>query len=124
VIAPEATVHLDFAIARLTLVVTRLVVYPARMRRNLERMGGLVHSQQVLLALTQAGMSREEAYAAVQRNAMRVWEADGALSLRALLAADPHVTARLSPEALDRLFALEPHVAHVESIFARVFGPR
>ncbi len=121
-IAPDATVHLDFALVRLTGLVERLVVYPERMARNLHLMGGLVHSQQVLLALTQAGMSREQAYAAVQRNAMKVWEADGALSLRDLLGADPEVAAHLSPEALDRLFSLAPHFARVDAIFARVFG--
>jgi adenylosuccinate lyase len=121
-IGPDATVHLDFALVRLAGVVDKLLVYPDRMARNLNRMGGLVHSQQVLLALTQAGMSREEAYAAVQRNAMRVWEADGALSLRALLGEDPEVSARLSPAALDGLFWLEPHFAHADTIFGRVFG--
>ncbi len=121
-IAPDATVHLDFALVRLASLIDKLVVYPERMARNLHRMGGLVHSQQVLLALTQAGMTREQAYAAVQRNAMKVWEADGALSLKALLGADPEVSARLPPEALDRLFALEPHFARVDAIFARVFG--
>jgi adenylosuccinate lyase len=121
-IAPDATVHLDFALVRLTGLVGKLVIYPERMARNLHRMGGLVHSQQVLLALTQAGMTREEAYAAVQRNAMKVWEADGALSLRDLLGADQEVAARLSPEALDRLFSLDPHFAAVDTIFARVFG--
>ncbi|MFN7175091.1 MAG: lyase family protein, partial [Thermaurantiacus tibetensis] len=123
-IAPDSTVHLDFALARLTGLVERLVVYPERMARNLARTGGLIHSQQVLLALTQAGMTREQAYAAVQRNAMKVWEADGALSFRALLEADPEVAARLSPEMLDRLFALEPHIARVDAIFERVFGRR
>lgn len=121
-IAPDATVHLDFALARLTGLVETLVVYPERMAMNLHAMGGLVHSQQVLLALTQVGMSREDAYAAVQRNAMRVWESDGRLALRDLLGADPEVAARLSPEALDRLFSLEPHFAAVDRIFARVFG--
>ncbi|WP_448581028.1 adenylosuccinate lyase [Thermaurantiacus sp.] len=121
-IAPDATVHLDFALVRLTGLVEKLLIYPERMARNLHRMGGLVHSQQVLLALTQAGMSREQAYAAVQRNAMKVWEADGALSLRDLLGADQDVAARLSPEALDRLFSLDPHFAAVDTIFARVFG--
>ena len=77
-IGPDATITLDFALARLTGVVDKLVVYPERMQKNLDRMGGLVHSQRVLLALTQAGLSREEAYALVQRNAMKVWESDGA----------------------------------------------
>ena len=121
-IAPDATVHLDFALARLAQVVDRLVVYPQRMKANLMRMGGLVHSQQVLLALTQAGMSREEAYAAVQRNAMKVWESEGTLPLLPLLKADAEVAGHLDEAALDRLFALEPHFAHVDEVFARVFG--
>jgi adenylosuccinate lyase len=121
-IGPDATVHLDFALVRLKGVVEKLLVYPERMARNLHRMGGLVHSQQVLLALTQAGMSREDAYAAVQRNAMRVWEADGALPLRALLGEDPEIAARLSSEALDGLFRLDTHFAHVDTLFERVFG--
>ncbi len=121
-IAPDATVTLDFALARLTGVMDRLVVYPERMRRNLDRMGGLVHSQRVLLALTQAGASREQAYALVQRSAMRVWEADGALSLAELLKADPAVTAFLDVRAIDAEFDLGYHFKHVDTIFARVFG--
>jgi adenylosuccinate lyase len=121
-IGPDATITLDFALARLTRVVEQLVIYPDRMCANLEAMGGLVHSQQVLLALTQAGMAREDAYRAVQRNAMRVWQADGRLSLRILLGEDAEVTARLSAGALDQLFSLEPHFAHVDAIFARVFA--
>jgi adenylosuccinate lyase len=121
-IGPDATITLDFALARLTGVVDKLLVYPARMERNMNRMGGLIHSQRVLLALTQAGVSREEAYAIVQRNAMKVWEADGALQLRELLGADPEVTARLSAEALDGLFTLDHHFARIDAIFARVFG--
>jgi len=120
-IGPDATITLDFALARLTGVVEKLVVYPERMRANLDSTGGLVHSQQVLLALTQAGMSREDAYRAVQRNAMRVWEAEGRLSLRALLGDDAEVAARLSGVELDRLFSLEPHFAHVDEVFTRVF---
>ena len=121
-IGPDATITLDFALARLTQVVEKLVVYPERMLKNLNRMGGLIHSQGVLLALTQAGVSREEAYAIVQRNAMRVWESDGALQLRELLGADPEVTARLDAKTLDGLFRLEHHFAHVDLIFDRVFG--
>jgi adenylosuccinate lyase len=121
-IGPDATITLDFALARLTRVVEQLVIYPDRMCANLEAMGGLVHSQQVLLALTQAGMAREDAYRAVQRNAMRVWQADGRLSLRILLGEDAEVMARLSARALDQLFSLEPHFAHVDAIFARVFA--
>jgi adenylosuccinate lyase len=121
-IGPDATITLDFALARLTSVVDKLLVYPERMQKNLDRMGGLVHSQRVLLALTQAGLSREEAYALVQRNAMKVWESDGQLSLLALLKDDPDVSARLSPEQLDALFDLGYHLKHVDTIFGRVFG--
>ena len=121
-IGPDATITLDFALARLTSVVDKLLVYPARMQKNLDRMGGLVHSQRVLLALTQAGVSRENAYALVQRNAMRVWESDGALSLLDLLKADADVTAALAADQLEALFDLDYHFAHVDTIFARVFG--
>ena len=121
-IGPDATITLDFALARLTGVVDKLVVYPERMQANLDRMGGLVHSQRVLLALTQAGVSREDAYALVQRNAMKVWGSDGALSLRDLLKADPEVAAALSPEAIDARFDLDYHFAQVDTVFARVFG--
>ena len=121
-IGPDACITLDFALARLTSVVDKLVVYPERMQANLDRMGGLVHSQRVLLALTQAGMSREDAYAIVQRNAMRVWESDGALSLLDLLKADPQVTALLPAEALEEKFDLGYHFRQVDHIFGRVFG--
>jgi adenylosuccinate lyase len=121
-IAPDATITLDFALDRLTGLIDKLLVYPERMQKNLDRMGGLVHSQRVLLALTQAGASREEAYELVQRNAMKVWEADGALSLMALLKADPEVTALLSPWEIEAQFDLAYHFKHVDTIFARVFG--
>jgi adenylosuccinate lyase len=121
-IGPDATITLDFALARLTQVVEKLLVYPERMLKNLNRMGGLIHSQGVLLALTQAGVSREAAYAIVQRNAMRVWESDGALQLRDLLGADPQVTGRLTAAELDGLFELSHHFRHVDTIFDRVFG--
>ena len=121
-IGPDACITLDFALARLTGVVDRLLVYPARMRANLERMGGLVHSQRVLLALTQAGLSREDAYAIVQRNAMKVWDSDGKLSLLDLLKADPEVTAVLSDAELEEKFDLDYHFRQVDHIFARVFG--
>ena len=121
-IAPDACITLDFALARLTGVVDRLLVYPARMQANLDRMGGLVHSQRVLLALTQAGVSREDAYAIVQRNAMKVWDSDGRLSLLDLLKADPEVTAVLSDAELEEKFDLDYHFAQVDHIFARVFG--
>jgi adenylosuccinate lyase len=121
-IAPDATITLDFALARLTGVIDKLLVYPARMQKNMDRMGGLIHSQRVLLALTQAGVSREDAYRLVQRNAMKVWESDGALSLNELLKADPEVTAALSPEAIDAEFDLGYHYKHVDTIFDRVFA--
>ena len=121
-IAPDATITLDFALARLTGVVDKLLVYPDRMARNMDRMGGLIHSQRVLLALTQAGAPREDAYRLVQRNAMKVWESDGALSLRDLLLADPDVTALLSADEIGDKFDLGYHLKHVDTIFARVFG--
>src|SRR3546814_10968587 len=89
------------------------------MQKNLDRMGGLVHSQRVLLALTQAGVSREDAYRLVQRNAMKVWDSDGALSLMELLKADPDVTAALSPQEIEARFDLDYHLKHVDTIFAR-----
>ena len=121
-IGPDATITLDFALARLTAVIDKLVVYPKRMEKNLNRMGGLIHSQRVLLALTQAGLSREDAYALVQRNAMKVWESDGQLSLLDLLKADPEVSGRLSGDQLEALFDLDYHFKHVDTIFERVFG--
>jgi adenylosuccinate lyase len=121
-IGPDATITLDFALARLTGVIDKLLVYPARMARNLDRMGGLIHSQRVLLALTQAGLSREDSYAVVQRNAMKVWESDGELSLLDLLKADPEVAGRLSPQELEGLFDLDHHLKQVDAIFERVFG--
>ncbi len=121
-IGPDATITLDFALGRLTSVVDKLVVYPQRMQKNLDRMGGLVHSQRVMLALTQAGLSREESYALVQRSAMKVWESDGQLSLLNLLKDDPEVTQRLSDEELNALFDLDYHFKHVDAIFDRLFG--
>jgi adenylosuccinate lyase len=121
-IGPDATITLDFALARLTSVVDKLLVYPERMQKNLDRMGGLVHSQRVLLALTQAGLSREDSYALVQRNAMKVWQSDGQLSLLDLLKADPQVSERISGEQLEALFDLGYHMKHVDTIFDRVFG--
>src|ERR671921_645626 len=122
-IGPDATITLDFALARLTSVVDKLVVYPGRMQKNLDRMGGLVHSQRVLLALTQAGLSREESYSLVQRNAMKVWESDGTLSLLELLKQDAAVTDRIPAPQLEALFDLDFHLRKVDRIFARVFGP-
>ncbi len=121
-IGPDATITLDFALARLTGVIDKLLVYPERMRKNLDRMGGLIHSQRVLLALTQAGLSREEAYALVQRSAMKVWESDGELSLLDLLKSDPEVTSSLSANELEALFDLDYHLKRVDEIFRRVFG--
>ncbi len=121
-IGPDATITLDFALARLTGVIDKLVVYPERMRANLDRLGGLVHSQRVLLALTQKGLSREEAYRLVQRNAMKVWESDGRMSLLELLENDPDVARHFGPGELEALFDLGYHTKHVDTIFARVFG--
>ena len=121
-IGPDATITLDFALGRLTGVIDKLLIYPERMQKNLDRMGGLVHSQRVLLALTQAGASREDSYLLVQRNAMRVWESDGQLSLLELLKADADVSERLSAEQLTELFDLGYHMKHVDTIFDRVFG--
>ena len=121
-IGPDATITLDFALARLTGVMDKLLIYPERMQKNLDRMGGLVHSQRVLLALTQAGASREDAYRLVQRNAMQVWESDGALSLMELLKADPEVSALLSAGEIEERFDLGYHFKHVDTIFERVFG--
>jgi adenylosuccinate lyase len=119
-IGPDATVTLDFALARLTGVIENLVVYPENMKKNLDKLGGLVHSQRVLLALTQKGVSREDAYTLVQRNAMPVWRGEG--EFRTLLGADPDVSAKLSPAELDELFDLSYHFKHVDTIFRRVFG--
>jgi adenylosuccinate lyase len=122
-IGPDATVTLDFALSRLTGVIDKLLVYPERMQRNLDLMGGLVHSQRVLLALTQAGASREQAYSLVQRSAMRVWESGGTLSLLELLKADSEVAALLPAERLEESFDTGYHLKHVDTIFERVFGP-
>ena len=119
-IGPDATVTLDFALARLTGVVEKLVIYPENMLANLNKFRGLVHSQRVLLALTQAGVSREDAYRLVQRNAMKVWE-DGADFMEELKS-DTEVTAALSPIEIEEKFDLSYHTKHVDTIFARVFG--
>ncbi len=120
-IGPDATITLDFALARLTGVVDKLLIYPERMKKNLDKMGGLVHSQRVLLALTQAGITRDNAYRLVQRNAMKVWESDGALSLLELLKADEEVRAAMSEAELEDKFNLDYHFKAVDTIFARVF---
>jgi len=117
---PDATVTLDFALARLTGVVEKLVVYPDAMQRNLDQMGGLIHSQRVLLELTQAGMSREDAYAVVQKNAMEVWEKGG--SLLDNLRNDKGVTKHLDGDALAGLFDMDYHTKNVDAVFRRVFG--
>ena len=119
-IAPDATVTLDFALVRLAGIIDRLIVYPDNMRSNLERLGGLVHSQRVLLALTQKGVSREDAYRLVQRNAMKAWRGEG--DFLALLKADPEVRKALSEEELAANFDLDFHFAQVDTIFRRVFG--
>src|SRR6185295_18274346 len=115
-IGPDATVTLDFALGRLTGLVDKLLVYPERMQRNLDLMGGLVHSQRVMLALTQAGASREDSYKLVQRNAMKVWEADGKASLCALLKGDAEVTALLSQAEIEANFGLDYHFRHIDTI--------
>src|SRR3954471_23648824 len=120
VIAPDATIALDFALSRLADLIDKLVVYPERMKANLDRLGGLIHSQRVLLALTAKGMSREAAYEAVQRNAMRAWSGDG--DFLALLKKDPEVAGRLTESELEGLFELAYHLKHVDLIFRRVFG--
>ncbi len=119
-IGPDATVTLDFALARLAGVIDKLVVYPENMQRNLDKLGGLVHSQRVLLALTQKGVSREDSYAYVQRNAMPVWRGEG--DFLTLLQADADVSAKLSDAELEELFDLGYHLKQVDTIFARVFG--
>jgi adenylosuccinate lyase len=121
-IGPDATITLDFALGRLTGVIDKLLIYPERMQKNLDRMGGLVHSQRVLLALTQAGISREDSYSIVQRNAMKVWESDGAESLMELLKADPDVTAKMTATEIEDRFNLDYHFKHIDTIFERVFG--
>ena len=119
-IGPDATITLDFALVRLTGVIDKLLVYPVNMQKNLDRLGGLVHSQRVLLALTQKGVSREDSYAYVQRNAMPVWRGEG--DFLTLLKKDRDVSAKLSDKELEELFDLGYHTKHVDTIFRRVFG--
>ncbi|GAC1333435.1 MAG: adenylosuccinate lyase [Beijerinckiaceae bacterium] len=119
-IAPDATITLDFALARLAGVIDKLVVYPENMRKNLDRLGGLIHSQRVLLALTQKGVSREDAYSYVQRNAMPVWRGEG--DFLTLLKKDSDVSKALSAAELEALFDLDYHLKHVDTVFRRVFG--
>ncbi|MGV8997838.1 MAG: adenylosuccinate lyase [Parvibaculaceae bacterium] len=119
-IGPDATVTLDFALMRLAGVIDKLLVYPENMQKNLDKLGGLVHSQRILLALTQKGVSREDSYSLVQRNAMPVWRGEG--NFLDLLKADKDVTAKLSHKEIEDLFDLGYHTKHVDTIFKRVFG--
>jgi adenylosuccinate lyase len=119
-IGPDATVTLDFALTRLTGLIDKLLVYPENMQKNLDRLGGLIHSQRVLLALTQKGAAREEAYALVQRNAMPVWRGQG--DFLSLLKADKDVKQYLSDAEIEENFDLGYHLKHVDTIFQRVFG--
>jgi len=120
IIGPDATVALDFALHRMAGLIDKLVVYPENMRRNLERLGGLVHSQRVMIALTQKGIAREDAYRLVQKNAMAAWQGKG--DFLALLKADADVAKALPPAELEPLFDLGYHLKHVDTIFGRVFG--
>jgi adenylosuccinate lyase len=120
VIGPDATTILDFALARLAGIIDKLVIYPGNMQKNLERLGGLIHSQRVMIALTHKGVAREDAYAIVQRNAMRVWRGEG--DFLSLLAADKDVRKHLSAAELEENFDLGYHFKHVDTIFERVFG--
>lgn len=120
VIGPDATIALDFALARLTGIIRGLVVYPDRMRANLDKLGGLIHSQRVLLALIDAGVTREAAYGLVQRNAMKVWESGG--NFLDVLLADKDVTRALPEKTLRAQFDLGYHLKNVDTIFDRVFG--
>jgi adenylosuccinate lyase len=119
IIAPDATIALDFALARLASIVDKLVIYPEKMKANLDRLGGVIHSGRVLLALVDKGMTREAAYTAVQRNAMKAWETSG--DFRALLKADPDVAARLTSAEIDTFFDIAYHLKNVDVIFHRVF---
>ena len=120
-IGPDATVTLDFALARLTGLIDKLLVYPANMEKNLNKLGGLIHSQRILIALTKAGVAREDAYRLVQRNAMKVWGGESSDFL-ALLKADPDVKKALNDKELEANFNLDYHLAQVDTIFSRVFG--
>jgi adenylosuccinate lyase len=118
--APDATVTLDFALNRLAGVIDKLVVYPENMMVNLDKLGGLIHSQRLLTALTQKGCSREESYKLVQRNAMPVWRGEG--DFQTLLKADKDLAKYMSPAEIDEQFDLDYHFQHVDTIFKRVFG--
>ena len=119
-IAPDATITLDFALNRLTGVIDKMLIYPQNMLDNMNKFPGLVMSHRVLLALTQAGTSREAAYSMVQRNALKVWEER--LDFQELLLADPEVVAALGEDAIREKFDMEYHTKHVDTIFTRVFG--
>jgi adenylosuccinate lyase len=119
-IGPDATVTLDFALNRMAGVVDKLVVYPENMQKNLDRLGGLVHSQRLLIALTQKGVAREDAYRIVQESAMKVWRGEG--DFLTFLKADPRVTAKMSAAEIEENFDLGYHFKHVDTIFKRVFG--
>jgi adenylosuccinate lyase len=119
-IGPDATVTLDFTLNRLAGIIERLVVYPQNMRKNLDRLGGLMHSQRVMIALTQKGVAREEAYRLVQANAMKAWREEG--DFLALLKADPGIRKHMSEAEIEANFDLEHHLAHVDTIFKRVFA--
>jgi adenylosuccinate lyase len=119
-IAPDATVTLDFALNRLAGLIDKLLIYPENMLKNLDRLGGLVHSQRLLIALTQKGASREDAYKLVQRNAMPVWRGQG--DFQTLLKKDPEVNKYLSDAEISEQFDLGYHLKHVDTIFRRVFG--
>jgi adenylosuccinate lyase len=122
VIGPDATIALDFALARMTNVIDKLMVYPENMRRNLDRLGGVIDSQRVLIALTKKGMAREEAYRVVQRNAMKAWQGDR--DFATLLKADPDVRGKLTDKEIAASFDLKYHLKHVDTIFRRVFGKK
>lgn len=119
-IGPDATVTLDFALARLTGVIDKLIVHPENMERNLNQFRGLVHSQRVLLALTQKGVSREDSYRLVQRNAMKVWEKNA--DFMDELKADPEVKKALGDDGIEACFDIAYHIKHIDTIFTRVFG--
>src|SRR5207244_11900862 len=119
-IGPDATVTLDFALNRLAGLIDKLLIYPANMQKNLDRLGGLVHSQRLLIALTQKGASREDSYKLVQRNAMPVWRGEG--DFRTLLKQDAEVKKYLTDAEIDEQFDLGYHLKHVDTIFKRVFG--
>jgi adenylosuccinate lyase len=120
VTAPDATILIDYMLNRLASIIENLIVYPENMRANLEKMGGLVYSEAVLLLLTKKGLSREEAYAVVQRNAMRVWEKAG--DFKTLLSQDEVIKRHLTQEELEAAFDIRSHLKHVDDIFKRVFG--